>query len=250
MSTGLRYHLCMRRWLPLALILAGLVGIPASEAQINGVRASVTSLGGSPVFPPGPRASVTSLGPMGFTPHSGSRNCCFSFGVNHHHPNVFGNGRRGFGGYGFALPIYSVPYYYPGYADIVDPVDDSMEQGYAGTVDRRQERDRASDHQYDERLSRLEKQMDDMEDNSPPKAQPPQQAAQTPLTEQPDTVLVFRDGHSVDVKNYAIVGDTLYDLSSGSRHKIALADLDLGATQKQNDDRGSDFRLPTRPLGN
>src|SRR5207237_965390 len=31
------------------------------------------------------------------------------------------------------------------------------------------------------------------------------------------------------------------------RKKIALADLDLTATQKQNEDRGIDFRLPARP---
>jgi len=36
----------------------------------------------------------------------------------------------------------------------------------------------------------------------------------------------------------------LYDLTPGHRVKIALADLDLTATSKQNDDRGIDFQLP------
>ena len=40
------------------------------------------------------------------------------------------------------------------------------------------------------------------------------------------------------------MGEMLYDLSPGHRRKIALADLDLAATVKQNDDRGIDFRLP------
>jgi hypothetical protein len=57
-------------------------------------------------------------------------------------------------------------------------------------------------------------------------------------------VLVFKDGHQVEVANYAIVGNTLYDLSGGHRQKISLADLDLNATAKQNDDRGIDFQLP------
>jgi len=63
-------------------------------------------------------------------------------------------------------------------------------------------------------------------------------------SDQPQTVLVFKDGHQVEVANYAIVGSTLYDLTGGHRQKIALADLDLTATAKQNDDRGIDFRLP------
>jgi hypothetical protein len=35
----------------------------------------------------------------------------------------------------------------------------------------------------------------------------------------------------------------LYDFT-GIRHKIALFDLDLSATAKENDDRGIDFRVP------
>jgi hypothetical protein len=69
-------------------------------------------------------------------------------------------------------------------------------------------------------------------------------------SDQPQTVLVFKDGHQVEVANYAIVGSTLYDLSSGHRQKIALSDLDLSATSKQNDDRGIDFQLPTKSQAN
>jgi hypothetical protein len=57
-------------------------------------------------------------------------------------------------------------------------------------------------------------------------------------------VLVFKDGHQQEILNYAIVGGTLYDLSDGQSRKIALAQLDLPATVKQNDGRGIDFELP------
>jgi hypothetical protein len=57
-------------------------------------------------------------------------------------------------------------------------------------------------------------------------------------------VLVFKDGHQLEVENYAIVGPTLYDLTEGHPRKVQLADLDLSATLKQNDDRGIDFHLP------
>ena len=55
---------------------------------------------------------------------------------------------------------------------------------------------------------------------------------------------MFKDGHQIEVDNYAIVSQTLYDLTRGHPRKIALADLDLPATQKQNDDHGVSFQLP------
>jgi hypothetical protein len=80
-----------------------------------------------------------------------------------------------------------------------------------------------------------------------------QQAESTPqpadpdlVADQPQTVLVFKDGHLLEVQNYAIVGDMLYDVTPGHHSKIALADLDLTATAKENDDRGIDFQLPNR----
>jgi hypothetical protein len=72
--------------------------------------------------------------------------------------------------------------------------------------------------------------------------QPPPSAE--PVTAQPSTVLVFKDGHQLEVENYAIVGTTLYDLSDGRSRKVQLADLDLGATLKENDQRGVEFQLP------
>ena len=60
----------------------------------------------------------------------------------------------------------------------------------------------------------------------------------------PDTVLVFRDQHTQDVRNYAIVGQTLWNFAPGRTQKIALSDLDLPATTKANDERGLTFRVP------
>jgi hypothetical protein len=48
----------------------------------------------------------------------------------------------------------------------------------------------------------------------------------------------------LEVQNYAIVGNMLYDLTPGHHGKIAIADLDVAATAKQNDDRGIDFHVP------
>jgi hypothetical protein len=60
----------------------------------------------------------------------------------------------------------------------------------------------------------------------------------------PNTVLVFRDQHKEEVRNYAIVGQTLWNFNPQHTEKISLADLDLAATAKANDDRGLTFRVP------
>ena len=60
----------------------------------------------------------------------------------------------------------------------------------------------------------------------------------------PATVLVFRDQRKQEVQNYAIVGQTMWAFSAGKTQKIPLADLDVAATQRANDDRGVVFRVP------
>lgn len=63
--------------------------------------------------------------------------------------------------------------------------------------------------------------------------------------QQPMTVLVFRNGKRLEVRNYAIVGDQVVNLSGSGPRRIALSDLDLSATSSVNDDRGISFRLLT-----
>jgi hypothetical protein len=75
---------------------------------------------------------------------------------------------------------------------------------------------------------------------------PADRPAETSVADQPQTVLVFKDGHQMEVQNYAVLGNMLYDLSPGRYHKIALADLDLASTTKQNEERGVDFQLPPK----
>lgn len=69
-------------------------------------------------------------------------------------------------------------------------------------------------------------------------------AGSQPAQPQDPSVLVFRDGHQLQVQNYAIVGDFLYDFTPGHARKVPLSQLDLPATVKANDERGLDFTLP------
>jgi TolA-binding protein len=68
----------------------------------------------------------------------------------------------------------------------------------------------------------------------------------TPETEEktPLTVLVFQDGHRVEARNYAIVGQTLWIYTEQDSKKVPLADLDVNATKSANSDRGIVFQVP------
>lgn len=76
---------------------------------------------------------------------------------------------------------------------------------------------------------------------------PENNVAQPSPTQIPaDTVLVFRDHSTEEIQNIAIVGKTLWVLTKQRAHRFLVADLDLPATTKANQERGVEFRLPTR----
>jgi len=79
-----------------------------------------------------------------------------------------------------------------------------------------------------------------------PETDTPEKAAAAPV---PDTVLVYRDQHRQEVQNYAIVGQTLWVFAPPRNQKISIADLDIAATAKANDDRGVSFRVPASNVG-
>ena len=87
---------------------------------------------------------------------------------------------------------------------------------------------------------------DEADDNAEAEAHEP---TPEPVIPQPATVLVYKDGHRADVVNYAIVGDALFEFDDGRTSKILLAELDLAATEKANDARGVDFKLPSSYIG-
>ncbi len=60
-----------------------------------------------------------------------------------------------------------------------------------------------------------------------------------------DTVLVYRDGHTETIGNYAIAGNTLWVFNQASAKKIPLSELNLPATKRDNEDHGVDFVVPS-----
>jgi hypothetical protein len=228
--------------------------VPASNAQINGTPASVTSInsGGHLNSAPGVPASITSLGPNGLqsrNPFSDQSVCCINplFPVNPNPPLI----RRHRHQRGQFFPgggeVY-IPYAYPvvgeydGGDTAADQQGNQPEEDYRGgptIFDRRGPGTPAASYvdAYPQRPSRPQTETD---------AAPAASPAEPPVPDLPATVLVFKDGHQLEVQNYAVIGDTLYDLTPGRHRKILLAELDLTATTKQNDDRGIDFRLPPK----
>ena len=254
-----------------AAFLLGVLAAPAL-GQINGVPASVTSLGGNKTFanPPGIPASVTSLGPNGFT---GVATCCFQplFPLNPNPPmNQPGFRHHPHGPiFGFGVPVYTVPYT-P--VIVVQPSDnvvsDDEEDGGGPTIfDRRGPR-RRDDRTYEQRayergyldaheISHIRREArvdsrqredvvrEESREPAPAETRPEPVVQQIQINDQPKTALVFRDGHREEVQNYAILGDQLIDLTT-VRRKIAIDALDVAATVKANDERGIDFTLPVR----
>lgn len=254
MIVGMRYRFLLSL---LMLILFAAVCWPV-QAQINGVPASVTSLGfgGSANPTPGVRASVTSLGPNGYGSLPIFGNCCTNFFLpanpnpplfsgHHRRRDTDGNrhrdrnGDHNFFGVGLSEPVY-VPYAVP-YAEEADQDSSEIDSSDDGSpaVDYARGTGPQSGDSHGKRV-----------ENRKPIAKTYASRPEAPVAEQPSTVLIFKDGHRAEVLNYAVVGNTLFDFAADRTHKILLADLDLPATHKANDDRGVDFQTPAGTTGN
>lgn len=249
----------------LVAVLAAAVLAPQAIAQARGVPASVTSIRRGANFsdsPPGVAASVTSLGPLGFGRCCGSGvhvGAGVSFGHNpRFHVNFgFGHHRRRhpvFVPVHVGYPVYPVYYAQP-QPEVV--IVEEPEPPAPTIFERRStrapapvyrdepladERGRDADSRYGEhrfgeepRASRPRSDEDEPDD-----------VAEQTVEERVPTVLVFRNGTTREVRNYAIVGEQLFDLDAHRARKIPLADLDLAATVQRNDERGVDFTLPRR----
>jgi hypothetical protein len=256
--TKLDYHSRMRRvafFALLAFAVSSVAFAPAlhaqSQLQTHGPLPSVTSMGPGRTFT-GPAPTVNSIAPRGIAgggPLLTSPNCCMGPRGPHnpnpqpghrpHHRPGYGNG-----GYG-TYPIYATPYYYGDYSQSQASADDSAEadqyRGGPTIFDRRGN----GEYNYQDRADTSANRDDS---SSAPQVRADAQAPEE-ASDQPDTVLIFKDGHQLEVRNYAIQGNTLFDLTPGHARKVALSELDIPATQKQNDDRGIDFQVPASSSG-
>lgn len=226
-----------------SLLALSLSLAPNSHAQANSTPTSVTSQGFGgphPITAPFPRGGTL---PGHQVPNTGSR-VTFStsvpnpvHGEGHHHHH---SGDRP------VLYAFPVPY-----AVDLGSTEDQTEDNADPAADDRDTNYQGGPTVFDRRGSGANSYV------PPERSVPAHRSAEyvQPVPPAPEpvrepTVLIFKDGHQLEVGNYAIVGSTLFDLAPGHSRKVPLADLDLDATQRQNDDRGITFEIPQLPQAN
>jgi hypothetical protein len=166
--------------------------------------------------------------------------------------------------YGYADPGYPADPYVqqssdPAPAQAAEPAqqadsaagDEALRQAYiAGARDAlrdtlaRDREDRYGEHYLDSREQQRapadqQRAARDRRDGDTPAAAP----AAPREDKTPATVFIFKDGHQLETRNYAIMGETLFDFSDNRLKKIKLAEIDAAATTKANDDRGVQVKL-------
>jgi hypothetical protein len=209
-----------------AFLVALSLALPVA-AQMHGPVPSATSIGGHHL--PGPVPSVTSIRPSGYG-HQGYSMYPYN---NGHDGRGRSYGHYGRGGYSYAYPYYYIPLDDYGYgSDYIGP--DLYSGPPPGAND-------PTLHIVVEEPPVARRYMEPpVEEPAPPLSARNEQPETAPLE---PTVLIFRDGRQQEVTNYAIMGQTVYVFDKRTQ-KIALADLDVAATVKANDDRGIDFKVP------
>jgi hypothetical protein len=234
-------------------------GVPAGatsiepDGRIHGIPSNVQS---PTPLPPG--VHLTNV--FNFNPHGPFRR----FGNPRNHHKIFVPVPVFYPIYGYADGGYPAdPYVQPASDQAQAPAassdqpddaaaassEDSLRQAYLqGARDAlKDERDRTryGDHYLDSREQQRSRSNDDMAQRN---SRSSEEATATPAKPKDDTdpatVFIFKDGHQIETRNFAIMGETLYDFSTSVLKKVQLADLDKDATIKANDDRGTTVKLP------
>ncbi len=114
----------------------------------------------------------------------------------------------------------------------------------------RQEQSRYGEHYLDSRENARSQPVASAKKPAPPRRDDEGNSAAAPAPapknedHTPPTVFIFKDGHQLETRNFAIMGQSLFDFSSKTLKKIQLEEIDSAATLKANDDRGISVKLP------
>jgi hypothetical protein len=135
---------------------------------------------------------------------------------------------------------YFNPFYYPAYNYPIywgPPFDDESSQP--------PEQEQAPPAENDQAMDQIQNLTDEVDELrgqvSARNWQSFGQTAQAKVEPNISTILVFHDGHQMEVQNYAVAGNVVWVFGDQTARKIPLSDLDLDVTQKLNADRGVEF---------
>jgi hypothetical protein len=206
----------MRGWLIFAIIGAALLTTPAT-AQMRAARSAPARAAGAA------RSFGFGTTSRGFVPH-GFPNTSFGYHYPHYsHYRTYG-----------WWPHY--PYYGGYYPWFWDTTSYDSDQGASAYYQQYADQDKM----YNE-VQRLREQQALATVPPRPQPQPSQQQAQTVLPL--PTILVFQDGKTELIQNYAIVGKTLWVFNERRARKIPVSELNIPATRKVNEDHGVEFSI-------
>lgn len=240
MTSHREYHFVVRHSSLASVFLSlAIFFVSSAFGQINGTPASVTSPGFGGRAINGTPSSVTSLGPRGYSSHARISFSTTVPNLQHNRDRHDGQRRHRDHQREFIAPLYyAVPVPYAVAEGAVDDSTPDPEDQGGPTI-------------FDRRGFGARSYIPPVTDVPTPHAgQTGEESLSDPAPAEEPTLLVFKDGHQLEVGNYAVVGSTLYDLTPGHSRKVALADLDLDATRKQNDNRGVVFQLPPSAQAN
>src|SRR5213593_3079775 len=177
----------------------------------------VTPFVGRPVTPP----VITTPSPFAFSSRRGFRPRpeffapAFGYGYGYYSPYIWPAPIVG-------EPVYSQPAY------VVPPQTPAVSQTEA-------------DLSY--QVGRLSQEIEGLRQQQAAQAQRPAQPA--PPEPSIPVLLIFRDGHQLEIQNYAVIGQTLWVLDERNRTKLLLSDLNLSATEREKRSRGVRFSPPS-----
>ena len=211
-----------------------LLSAPVCLAQ-GGHRGAQPFRGGSVI----PGASFGAQGPavippvVGSTPRLSHSSGSYYRGYNR---GAYGHNTRGY----LPLAYFAAPYYYPGYYS------DNDSGGYADAAPPPSVYEPDPTVGIAAELADLHREVTEMrqammQGPMPENGPYPAQQAAAPQPPPPPLVLVFRDGTRTEVHDFAVIGDTFWDLSSHPTRKIALNQLNLDASIQATQARGAEF---------
>ena len=145
---------------------------------------------------------------------------------------------------------YRYPYYYGGYwwsPFWWDGSSSSYDRSDDNYVAQRQTQQQVDD--LTQQVQDLQQAQEERAYSQPPVPRPPA-PSNTGAKIEPDmsVVIVYLDKRIEEIKNYAVANEKVVVFDNHHIKKIPLADIDLAATMKLNDERGVDFQIPN-PAG-
>lgn len=223
------------------------VSSPESDGRQHGVPASVVSP--VPVVTHGPRRPEIHLrGPLHrFGPQQPHRNVVVPVPI--FYPIYYGEGN-------VADPYVAPPTdatAQPAESDVSNDViayrertarEDELRQAYLQGAREAMAQERDSSRSASGSADHARPHSQAMSDPAPRRARVEDVSEPPKEDNSPLAVFIFKDGHKLEIKNFAIMGATLYDLSGGTVKKVKIAELDKDATVKANDDRGIQVKIP------